>query len=197
MARLPLASASAPGLPPAEGRQSQSRCKREIALRATIRNVTMPSAPWPAPPTVEPRLRSALVLATLGTLLGIASMVLAIMVLTRPPDSPTYSDAQRLAAKTDLFGQFKPAMDAVHIETNGPDAGFGRIALVNGALILETAASNPALESTYRDAANAVVQAYESLGVESSSGRAGDSGFDSAVDAANTKEHFLKDLCGD
>lgn len=157
----------------------------------------MPPPSWPVPPTVQPRQRSALVFAALGALLGIASMVLAIMALTRPPASPTYSDAQRTAAKTDLCGQFKPAMDAVHIETNGPDAGFGRIALVNGALILESAASNPALESTYRDAANAVVQSYESLVVESSSGRAGDSRFDSAVDAVNAKERVLKELCGD
>lgn len=157
----------------------------------------MPSAPWPAPPTVQPRQRSAVAFAALGALLGIASMILAIVALTRAPASPTYSDAQRTAAKTDLCGQFKPAMDAVHIETNGPDAGFGRITLVNGAPILESAASNPALESTYRDAANAVVQSYESLVVESSSGRAGDSRFDSAVDAVNAKERVLKELCGD
>lgn len=119
-------------------------------------------------------------------------MILAIVALTRPPTNRTYSAAQKTVAKTDLCGQFKPAMDAVHIETNGPDAGFGRIALVNGALILETAASSPALESTYRDSANAVVQTYESLVVESSRGGAGDSRFDSAVDAANAKEWRIK-----
>lgn len=157
----------------------------------------MPSPPWPAPPTTQRRQRSALVFAALGALLGTASMILAIVALNRAPASPSYSTAQKTAAKTDLCGQFKPVMDAVHIETNGPDPGFGRISLVNGALILETAASNAALESTYRDAANAVVQAYESLVVESSSGRAGDSRFDSAVDAVNAKERALRELCGD
>lgn len=123
-------------------------------------------------------------------------MLLAIVALTRPPASPTYSAAQRTAAKTELCGRFKPATDAVHIETNGPDAGFGRIALVSGSLILGAAASSPALESTYRDAADAAVQTYESLVIESSSSRAGDSRFDSAVDALNAKERELKDLCG-
>lgn len=124
-------------------------------------------------------------------------MILAIVALTRTPASMTYSPAQRTAAKTELCDRFKPAMDAVHIETNGPDAGLGRIALVNGALILGAAASNPALEPAYRDAAEAVVQAYENLVVESSSGGAGDSRFDSAVDAVNAKERALKELCGD
>lgn len=157
----------------------------------------MPSPSWSAPPPVQPRQRSALVLATLGTLLGIASIVLAIMALTRPPASPTYSDVQRLAAKTDLCGQFKPAMDAVHIETNGPDAGLGRIALINGALVLESATANPALGPTYRDAAQAVESAYQDLVIESSSGKAGDPQFDNVVNTANAKERALKELCGD
>lgn len=157
----------------------------------------MPSAPWPAPPTVQTRQRSALVLATLGASLGIASTVLVIMALTRPPASPTYSAAQRMTAKTDLCGQFKPAMGAVHIETNGPDAGPRRIALINGALVLESAAANPALDPTYRDAAQAVGSAYQDLVIESSSGKAGDPQFDNVVNTANAKERVLKDLCGD
>lgn len=157
----------------------------------------MPSPSWPAPPNTQPRRRSALVLAALGALLGTASMILAIVAFTRPPASPTYSAAQRTAAKTDLCGRFKPAMDAVHIETNGPDAGLGRTALVNGALILEDAASNPALNPNLRDAAKAVVLAYENLVVESSLSSVGKSPFDTAVDTVNAKERALKDLCGD
>lgn len=157
----------------------------------------MPPVSWPALPTGQPRQRFALTVATLGALLGVASMILAIVALTRTPASTTYSAVQRTAAKTELCDRFKPAMDAVHIETNGPDAGLGRVALVNGALILGAGASKPALEATYRDAADAVVQTYESLVVESSSGGAGDPRFDSAVDAANSKERVLKELCGD
>ncbi|CAJ1495833.1 hypothetical protein [[Mycobacterium] holstebronense] len=135
--------------------------------------------------------------AALGALLGIGSMLLAIVAFTRAPASPTYSTAQKTAAKTDLCGQFKPAMDAVHIETNGPDAGFGRIALVNGALILEGASSDPALDPNLRDVAKAVVLTYKDLVVESTLSSAGKSPFDNAVDAVNAKEHVLKDLCSD
>ncbi|OBJ28512.1 hypothetical protein A5631_20730 [Mycolicibacter heraklionensis] len=124
-------------------------------------------------------------------------MILAIVALTRAPASPTYSTAQKTAAKTDLCGQFKPAMNAIHIETNGPDAGLGRIALINGALVLESATANPALDPTYRDAAQAVESAYQDLVIESSSGKAGDPQFDNVVNTANAKERVLKDLCGD
>ncbi|MFL0181485.1 hypothetical protein [Mycobacterium sp. SMC-15] len=88
-------------------------------------------------------------------------------------------------------------MNAIHIETNGPDAGLGRIALINGALVLESAIANPALDPTYRDAAQAVESAYQDLVIESSSGKAGDPQFDNVVNTANAKERVLKELCGD
>ncbi|WP_208858395.1 hypothetical protein [Mycolicibacter nonchromogenicus] len=88
-------------------------------------------------------------------------------------------------------------MSAIHIETNGPDASLGRIALLNGAMVLEGAAADPALDPTYRDAAQAVELAYQDLVIASSSGKAGDPQFDSAVNTANAKERTLRDLCGD
>jgi hypothetical protein len=88
-------------------------------------------------------------------------------------------------------------MSAVHIETNGPDAGLGRIALLNGALILEGATANPALDPRYRDTAEAAMLAYQDLVVVSSSGKSGEPQFDTVVNAANAKERVLKDLCGD
>lgn len=88
-------------------------------------------------------------------------------------------------------------MDAVHIETNGPDTGLARTALLNAAFILESAAANPALDIETRDAAQAMVAAYQNLVVVSSSGKAGDPKFDTAVDSANAKELVLKELCGD
>lgn len=169
-------------------------CKRGMPLRSTIRNVTM--AP-PAASTAQPRRSPAVALATLAAFLGVVSLILAIVALTRPPAGPTYSAAQRTAAKTDLCARFEPAMGAIHIETNGPDAGLGRIALLNGAVILESAAANPALDPTYRDAAHAVTLAYQNLVVVSSSGKAGDPKFDAVVNNANAKERALKELCGD
>ena len=164
---------------------------------STIRNVTMTPPPWPAPHAIQPRRHSAIVLAALAALLAAGASILAILALTRLPGTAHYTAAQRAEAKTELCNRYKPAMDAVHIETNGTDAALARIAVVNGALILEGALMNPALATDYRDAAQAVVQAYEDLVVQSSSGKAGDPRFDEALDVVTAKERSLKELCGD
>lgn len=157
----------------------------------------MRSPSWPVPPTFQPRQRLGLVLATLAAALGFVSLALAVVAATRPAAEPTFSTAQGTSAKTNLCDRFKPAMNAIHIETNGPDPGLGRTALLNGALALQGAAANPALDPIYRDAAQAGASAYQDLVVVSSSGKAGDPQFDSAVNNANAKERALKDLCGD
>jgi hypothetical protein len=153
---------------------------------------------WPAaPPATQPHRRSPVLLAVLAVLLAVAALVAAIVALTQQLATPSYTAAQRAEAKTELCTRYKPAMDAVHIETNGPDAGFGRIALLNGAVVLQGASADPALDSKYRDAALAVVHSYENFVIEASSGRSGDAKFDAALNAVNTKEQVLKDLCGD
>ncbi|MDD7812152.1 hypothetical protein PP713_06190 [Mycobacterium sp. CSUR Q5927] len=157
----------------------------------------MTPPPWPAPPAAQPHRRSSVLPAVLAALVAVAALIVAIIALTRAAESPSYSTAQRTDAKKELCDRYKPAMDAVHIETNGTDAALARIAVVNGALILEGAVSNPALDTDYRDAAQAVVQAYENLVVESSSGSAGNPRFDAALSAVTTKERALKELCGD
>lgn len=156
----------------------------------------MTPPPWTAPPTIQqPRRGLVVALATLSALLAITSLVLAIVALNRAEARSSYSAAQRAAAKSDLCDRFKLVMDAVHIETNGPDPGFGRTSLVNGALILEGLAANPALDSKYRGATKAVVAAYENAVVVASSGGPGDPQFDNAITAVNTEEQALKDLC--
>lgn len=157
----------------------------------------MTPPPWPAPAATQPHRRSSVLLAVLAVLVAVAALIVAIVALTRTEATPSYSTAQRADAKDELCDRYKPAMDAVHIETNGTDAGLARIAVVNGALILEGAVSNPALETAYRNAAQDVVEAYENLVVESSSGSAGDPRFDAALSAVTTKERALKELCGD
>ncbi|WP_207570087.1 hypothetical protein [Mycolicibacter kumamotonensis] len=160
--------------------------------------MTMTPPPWPAaPPATQPHRRSPVLLAVLAVLLAVAALIVAIVALIRLPATPNYTAAQRAEAKAELCDRFKPAMDAVHIETNGSDAALGRIALTNGAVVLQGASANPALDSKYRDAAQAVIQAYENLVIESSSGRSGDAKFDGAVNAVNAKEQVLKDMCGD
>ncbi|MEB3051054.1 hypothetical protein KV112_15115 [Mycolicibacter sp. MYC123] len=159
--------------------------------------MTMTPPPWTAPPTIQQPRRSLVVaLAALSTLLAITSLVLAIVALNRAETRSPYSAAQRAAARSDLCERFKPAMDAVHAETNGPDPGLGRTSLVNGALILDGLATNPALDSRYREAAKSVVLAYENLVVYSTGGT-GNPKFNSYVDAVNAAEIALKDLCRD
>lgn len=135
--------------------------------------------------------------APLAAWLGVVSLVLAVVALIRPNAGPTLSTAQRAAAKTALCGRFKPAMGAIHIETNGPDVGLGRIALRNGAMVLESAVANPALDRTHRDTAQAVELAYQNLAIASSSGKTGDPQFDNVVNTANAREGALKESCGD
>ncbi|MEB3033076.1 hypothetical protein [[Mycobacterium] nativiensis] len=158
--------------------------------------MTVTPPPWPTLPAAQPHRRSPVALVALAALLGVAALILAIVALTRPPASPTYSAAQRTAAQADLCDRFKPAMNAVHIETDGPDAGLGRIALPDGTLVLDDATANSALDPQYRDAARAVMLSYEDLVVVSSSGKAGDPQFDNVVNTANNKERLLKELCG-
>lgn len=157
----------------------------------------MTPPPWPAPNATQPHRRGSVLLAVLAALLAVAALIAAIAALTRLPATPSYTGAQRAEAKADLCDRYKPAMDAVHIETNGSDAALGRIALVNGAIILAGASSNPALDSKYRDAAQAVVHAYKDFVIAASSGRLGDPKFEAAMNAASTKERVLKELCGD
>lgn len=158
----------------------------------------MTPPPWTTPPTIgQPRRRLVGALATLSAVLAIVAVILSIVALTKAETRPSYSATEHAAARSDLCQRFKPAMNAIHIETHGSDPGFGRTALLNGALILERSAANPALESKYRDAALAVSSAYENLAIASTSGQSGDPQFESVVGAANTVERSLKDLCGD
>lgn len=88
-------------------------------------------------------------------------------------------------------------MGAIHIETNGPESSLGRIALLNGAVPLESVVANPALNPPYRDTAQAVNLSYQNLVIVTFSGKTGDPQFDTVVNTANAKEGALKELCGD
>lgn len=68
---------------------------------------------------------------------------------------------------------------------------------MNAAFILESAAAIPAWDTKSRNAAQAMVAAYQNLVVVSSSGKAGDPRFDAAVDSANSRERALRELCGE
>ncbi|MEB3030382.1 hypothetical protein [[Mycobacterium] nativiensis] len=134
-------------------------------------------------------------LAALAVVLAAAALIVA---LTRSGSgsSPTYTATEKAAAKTQLCDQYKLAAQAMHIETSTPDnTALARIALTNGALILETASANPALEAKYSNAARALAMAYQTqtaLGTTAPPEQYREMG-----DDLNAKDRVIQELCGD
>lgn len=124
---------------------------------------------------------------------------MAIISLTRSADgsTPRYTAAQQADAKKRLCDSYKLAAHAEHIETNTPNNfALARLSATNGALILETAATDPALDPQYRDAARDLALTYQTL-VAVATGREGDDPELAAVIAdANAKDRVLIALCG-
>ncbi|WP_085265621.1 hypothetical protein [Mycolicibacter longobardus] len=136
----------------------------------------------------------------LAALLSIASTTIAIVALTRPATStPSYTAAETSAAKTRLCGQYKLASEVVHIETTAADGNvaLARIANTNGALILETAASDPAVDVKLRDAARALAASYQTVTAMGTKGQSDTQLFWAAVEDSNSKSRELQGLCDD
>ncbi|PQM51287.1 hypothetical protein C5U48_15555 [Mycolicibacter virginiensis] len=139
-------------------------------------------------------------LAGLAALLSVASTIIAITALARPaPSASRYTAAEVSAAKTRLCDQYKVASEVVHIETTGPDGNvaLARIANTNGAaLMLETAASDPAVDAKLRDAARALAASYQAVTAMGTKGQVDPQLFWAPVDASNAKNRELQGLCG-
>ncbi|MEB3020135.1 hypothetical protein [[Mycobacterium] crassicus] len=129
--------------------------------------------------------------------MAVAALVVAIVALTRTAAKPTYSAAQSAEAQAQLCDRYKLAAQVVHLETTGPDgsAALARIANTNGALILETAASNPALNVKFRDAAQALAHSYQTVTAMGTMGQA-DPQFWAAINDSNAKNDVMRSLCG-
>ncbi|WP_234812293.1 hypothetical protein [Mycolicibacter longobardus] len=162
--------------------------------------MTLTQPPWPVPPPAQSNRRSAVALATLAALLAAAALIVAIVSLTHSSNaSPSsFTAAQRADAKVRLCSSYKLAAHAEHIETNTPNnIALARLSATNGALILETAATDPALDAEYRDAARALALTYQTL-VAVATGREGDDPeLEAAIAEANAKDRVMLDLCGD
>lgn len=163
----------------------------------TIRDVTM-TQPWPAPPApVRSRNWLTATLAAVAIVLAAAALIVA---LTRSGSgsTPTYTTAQKGEAKTQLCDQYLLAAHAMSIETlPDGDIALARISMTNGALILDTAAADPALESKYRDAARALARSYQTMAAKGTHGMSTPDQWQAAVDDTNAKDRAMKDLCGD
>ncbi|OBJ28552.1 hypothetical protein A5631_20720 [Mycolicibacter heraklionensis] len=109
---------------------------------------------------MTPRARIPLLLLLLIN--AVVSAGVLIMLLTRPSPEPAYTSGQQSAAQSHMCERFDLAARAVHTATNNPDGNVGvaRDALTNGAAMLELAAASPALDSGFREAAQALATAY-------------------------------------
>ncbi|WP_241178718.1 hypothetical protein [Mycobacterium sp. P7213] len=125
---------------------------------------------------------------------------MAIISLTRSADAsaPHYTAAQQADAKKRLCDSYRLAAHAEHIETNTPDnVALGRLSATNGALILETAAADPALDPKYRDAARALALTYQTLVAVATGKEGGDPELEAVVSETNANARAMQELCGD
>jgi hypothetical protein len=156
----------------------------------------MPGCPFPL--ASHPRMWPAMAVGGLGVLLGAAALVAALTRLT--PElglkAPTYSAAEIAVAHRQLCGSYQLEAKAVQIDMWGTDKALARIATTNGALMLDTVASNPGLDANHRDAARALESAYLAVTAESSYGVATDADFQAALDNVLAKDAAMKKACG-
>ncbi|PBJ40599.1 hypothetical protein BB737_06650 [Mycobacterium avium subsp. hominissuis] len=159
----------------------------------------------PAFPPQPSRSRTwpAVALAAVAVLLGGAALVVA---LTRPTGgsstvssttstTPSYTAEQTAAAHQKLCSAFRLASDAVKTDSSG-DRALGRIALTNGASLVE-AAVTPALPSAEANEARALANAYRTAAAVASSAAADDPRWQAAVNDVNVKSDALFALCHD
>lgn len=160
----------------------------------------MTPPPWPTPPAAPSPRRSTAIFAALAALLSVAALIVAIISLTRSADasSPHYTAAQQADAKKRLCDSYKLAAHAEHIETNTPNnVALGRLSATNGALILETAAADPALDPKYRDAARALALTYQTLVAVATGKDGGDPELEAVITETNANARAMQELCGD
>ncbi|MCV7087466.1 hypothetical protein [Mycolicibacter hiberniae] len=126
----------------------------------------------------------------------VVALVVAVAAFARATPRPTYTAAEKAAAGEKLCNQYKLAGRAAHVETRADgDTALARISMVNGALILETAASDPAIDSKYREAARELADSYRTMAASGSIG--GPDEYQDLINITNAKLSTMKSLCGD
>lgn len=137
-----------------------------------------------------------MVLGIFATAIAVAALVISLNK-TRTPPQLTYTDAEKAVAKAELCNQYGIESSALHIETdpNG-DPAFARISMINGALMLQTAASNPALDPRYRDVARILASSYLTMAAKATTGMATPEEFQQSVGDSISKNAPLKEWCG-
>ncbi|BBZ25017.1 hypothetical protein MHIB_34350 [Mycolicibacter hiberniae] len=151
---------------------------------------------WPETSPVCAHSRSTLLVQTFTVIISLAALTLGIVAVNRPSSSPAYTEAHRAAALSMLCERYRLAAESVKIETTTPDnAALARIALTNGAVMLETAGADPALDASVRDAVRELALGYQDLTAMGTAGIVNESQFESRMDAVNDKNRVLKEVC--
>lgn len=161
--------------------------------------------PFPLQPSRRPRAWSAIALAAVAVLLGVAALVVA---LTRQAGSssaispstssisPTYTAEETAAAHQKLCDAYKLAARSVDIDTNTDNRALADAASVNAAVLLQQAISAaPAMSSGDRATALALAAAYTKATAMGSALQRDDPEFRSEVDDVNAKDAVMKKVC--
>jgi hypothetical protein len=91
---------------------------------------------------------------------------------------------------------YKLVARAVRVDTNGGDKAFARIALTNAAVMLDNAATDPALDANHREAVRGLATAYLTDTAESSSDAFTEAEFRAALDDVIVKDAAMKKIFG-
>lgn len=155
----------------------------------------------PTQPPPRPRAWPAIALSVIAVLLGTAALVVS---LTRPASSrssvssttstpPSYNAEKSAAAHQQLCSAFRLASDSVKTDSSG-DRALGRIALTNGAALLDSAVT-PALPSAQAGEARALANAYRTAAAVASTAAADDPRWQASVNDVNAKSDALLATC--
>jgi hypothetical protein len=153
----------------------------------------------PTQPAARVRTWPAIALGAIATLVAVAALIVALRNSTPTPATTrmsTYTAAETATAQRQLCDTYKLAAQAVATDTGGGDKALARISTTNGALILDMAADNPALDASHRDAARALAIAYGTLTAKGTYGISSDAEYQAAMDDIIAKDAVMKKVCG-
>lgn len=126
----------------------------------------------------------------------VAALIVAVLALVRPSPGPTYTAVEKAAAHEQLCDKYELASRAAYIKTAPDgDTALARISMINGALMLETAAADPALAAKDRDATRALAAAYQNMAATGSLADAAK--YQTATETTNAKVGTMEELCGE
>lgn len=183
-----------PSSVPITGLETAADVGEKSQVAATIGAVSTP--PWPAPPA-RPRTWPAYVISAIAIILAaIALFTRAAAPASAPASPPAHSAADISAAERHMCDTYRLAASEVVADTgNGAEMAIARIATTNAAVLLDVAASDPALDPKLRDAARALSAAYAKVTASKSSAVATDQQYQEAIADSATKAGALRDMC--